>query len=229
MKLRKLTLSDYFLILVNLVPVYGVWYEGWNAAQVFLVYCLETVIIGVINVIKMACVTLFVKPTDVWDYKTGITRVSGLFFIVFFIFHYGFFVFVQTQIFFGVSGIINDSSIIRSYSKIPAVLGHDGLLLLLIFIAYYTLQTLFDFFLSGKYKQVTMIKLMFQPYGRIVVQQFVVIIGSMFLAVGFSNVFILILALVKTGFELFVNFERFIDKAEADAKRKMAAENKKLR
>ncbi|HQW85336.1 MAG TPA: DUF6498-containing protein [Ferruginibacter sp.] len=223
MKLRKLTLSDYFLILVNLIPIYGVWYEGWNAAQVFLVYCLETVIIGVINVIKMACVTLFVKPRDVWENNGSFTNVSGLFFIVFFIVHYGFFVFVQTQIFFGVTGIIKDSSIFSSYSKVPAVLGHDGLILLLIFITYYTLQTLFNFFLSGAYKKTSMSKLMFQPYGRIFVQQFVVIVGSMFLALGFSNIFILILALVKIGFELFVNFDKFIDKAEAESKKKMAA------
>lgn len=223
MKLRKLTLSDYFLILVNLIPVYGVWYEGWNAAQVFLVYCLETVIIGVINVIKMACVTLFVKPRDVWENKGSSTTVSGLFFIIFFIVHFGFFVFIQTQIFFGVSGIIKDSSIFSSYSKIPAVLGHDGLLLLLIFITYYTLNTLYNFFLSGEYKIISMGTLMFQPYGRIFVQQFVVIIGSMFLALGFTDIFILILVIVKIGFELFINFDTFIDKAEAKSKKRMAA------
>lgn len=222
MKLRKLTLSDYFLILVNLIPVYGVWYEGWDAAQVFLVYCLETVIIGVINVIKMACVTLFVKPRDVWENNGSSTMVSGLFFIIFFIVHYGFFVFVQTQIFFGVSGIIKDSSIFSSYSKIPAALGHDGLLLLLIFITYYTLHTLYNFFLSGEYKTISMGKLMFQPYGRIFVQQFVVIVGSMFLALGFTNIFILILVIVKIGFELFINLDKLIDKAEAESKKKMA-------
>lgn len=224
MKLRKLTLSDYFLIIVNLIPVYEVWFEGWNSAQVFLVYCLETVIIGVINVIKMACVTLFVKPRDVWNNNGSTSMVSGLFFIIFFIVHYGFFVFIQTQIFFGVSGIIKDSSIFTSYSKIPAVLGHDGVLLLLIFITYYTLNTLYKFFLSGEYKTISMGELMFQPYGRIFIQQFVVIVGSMFLVFGFNDIFILILVVVKIGFELFINFDAFIAKAEAESKKKMAAE-----
>ena len=161
MKLRKLSISDYFLILANLIPVYGVWYEGWNAAQVFLVYCLETVIIGLFNVVKMGCVTIFVKPKDVWSTNGGITIVGGLFFIVFFIVHYGFFVFIQTQIFFGVSGFIKDRSFLGSYSEIPAVLGDEGQLLLLIFITYYTLHTLYNFFLSGEYKTISMGKLMF--------------------------------------------------------------------
>lgn len=220
MKLRKLTASDYFLIIVNLVPVYAVWFEGWNAAQVFIVYCLETVIIGIFNVIKMACVTIFIKPADTWQNYSGSSTVSGLFFIVFFIFHYGFFVFVQTQIFFGISGIIHDDSVFGVYRQIPKALGRDGRLLLLIFIVYYTLETLYDFFLSGQYKTITMAKLMFQPYGRIFIQQFVVIAGSMFLLFGGGNVFILILAAVKIAFELFVNMNQLLDKSIAEAARK---------
>jgi hypothetical protein len=97
---RKLSVSDLLLIVVNLIPLYCVWFEGWNASQVFLVYCLETVIIGLATVIKMASVTLFVKKSDVWQNGGSSTMVSGWFFILFFIMHYGFFVFVQTQLFF---------------------------------------------------------------------------------------------------------------------------------
>ncbi len=221
MKLRKLTTGDYLLIIANLIPVYGVWFEGWNAAQMFLVFCLETVIIGIFNVVKMACVTLFVRPRDIWQNNGGHTLKSGLFFIIFFIFHFGFFVFVQTQIFFGVSGLIKDSSMFGMYREIPQALGNEGQLLLLIFISYYTLHTLYTFFLSGEYKTISLNKLMFQPYGRIFIQQFVVIVGSMFLSMGFNKPFILVLVLVKIGFELYINFDAFIEKAEVNAKRKM--------
>jgi len=217
---RKLTAGDYLLIIVNLIPVYGVWFEGWNAAQIFLVYCLETVIIGLFTVVKLACVTIFVKPREEWNVAKGSAMATGLFFILFFIVHYGIFVFVQTQIFFGVSGLIKDGSLLGTYREIPRALGHEGRLLLLIFIVYYTLQTLYDFFLSGEYKTISMMKLMFQPYGRIFVQQFVVIIGSMFLTFGATRIFILVLALVKIYFESFIKFDRFIDVAEARAKQK---------
>lgn len=221
MKIRKLTTSDYFLILANLIPVYGVWFEGWNAAQIFLVFCLETVIIGIFNVAKMTCVTLFVKRKDVWNTKPVITMMSGFFFIIFFIVHYGFFVFIQTQIFFGVSGILGNRSFLGSYRQIPEALGNDGQLVLLIFITYYTLNTLYSFFLSGEYKTVSMNKLMIQPYSRIFIQQFVVIAGAVFIALGFDTIFIMILVFVKLAFDLFVNFDGYIDKEELKTKEKL--------
>lgn len=220
MKLRKLNTSDMFLIIANLIPVYGVLFEGWNAAQIFLVFCLETVIIGLFNVLKMACVTLFVKSKDIWSTKGRVMVAGGFFFIIFFIVHYGFFVLVQTHIFFGVSGIIKDNSLFGAYKYIPQALGDEGRLLLLIFIVYYTLHTLYSFFLSGEYKTISLGKLMLQPYGRIFIQQLVVIVGSMFLGLGLNFIFILILVVVKMGFELFFNFDSFLNKAEAEQKLK---------
>lgn len=222
---RKLTISDFFLILVNLVPLYGVWFEGWNATEVFLVYCLETVIIGVINVLKMACVTIFVRPKDVWENGGATSMQSGWLFIFFFIAHYGFFVLVQTQIFFGVSGIGDDASFFGKYARVPALLGDNGKLMLLIFITYYTLQTIFAFFLSGNYKTISIGRLLFEPYMRIFVQQFVVILGSIFLSFGAGKVFILIFILVKIFFELFVNFGRFLAIAEKKQQLKNEREN----
>lgn len=211
---RKLTISDYLLIVVNLIPVYGVWFEGWNPKMIFVVYCLETVIIGLVNVLKMGIVTVFVKGKDEWQ-ANGTTRaVSGLFFILFFIVHYGFFIFVQTQIFFAIAGIGGRASTFGIYGAIPGLLGPQGKLLLSIFITYYTIQTFFSFFSSGQYKTISMMKLMFQPYLRIIVQQFIVILGSFFILFGAGKIFILIFATVKIFAELFVNFDRYLDIAE---------------
>ena len=223
---RKFTAGDYLLIIVNLIPLYGVWFEDWNASQIFLVYCLETVIIGIINVLKMACVTLFVRKKDTWENGGSSTMQSGWFFIFFFIVHYGFFVFIQTQLFFSVSGLIPDGSFIKNYSKIPGLLGDNGKLMLLIFIVYYTLQNIFDFFLSGNYKTISMGRLMFEPYIRIFVQQFVVILGSMFLGFGADKIFILIFIIIKIFFELFVNFNRLLTIVEKRQALKNERENK---
>ena len=211
---RQLTINDLFLILVNLVPLYGVWFEGWNAAMVFLVYCLETVIVGVINVIKMGAVTIFVRPRESWNNQGAISKQPGWFFILFFIIHYGFFVFVQTQLFFGVSGLVKDDSIFGKYAKIPALLGQEGKLLLLVFIVFHTLQMMLGFFKTGEYKNISLARLMFQPYLRIIVQQFIVIIGSMFLSFGATDIFILVVVVVKIFFEVFINYEGFLEKAE---------------
>jgi len=223
---RKLTAGELLLIIVNLIPLYGVWFEGWNASQVFLVYCLETVIIGIVNVLKMACVTIFVKSTDVWENGGSTTMQSGWFFIFFFIIHYGFFVFVQTQIFFAVSGLVPDGSLLANYKKIPELLGYNGKLLLLIFITYYTVQTAFEFLISGKYKTISLSRLMFEPYMRIFVQQLVVILGSIFLSFGAGKVFILVFVIAKIFFELFVNFNRLLNISEKRQQLKNERENK---
>ncbi len=223
---RKLSPADYLLIIVNLIPLYGVWFEGWNASQVFLIYCLETVIIGIANVIKMAFVTIFVRKKDAWENGGSSSMQSGWFFIFFFILHYGFFVFVQTQIFFGVSGLIPGGSFMKSYSKIPGLLDDNGRLMLLIFIAYYTLHSVFDFFLTGNYKTISMGRLMFEPYMRIFVQQFVVILGSIFLSFGAGKVFILVFIIAKIFFELFINFSRWLAIAEKKERLKKERSNK---
>ena len=223
---RTLTISDFVLIVVNLIPLYGVWFEGWDAKQIFLVYCMETVIVGLINVIKMACVTIFVKKRDVWENGGSTTMQSGWLFIFFFIIDYGLFVFVQTQIFFGVTGMLSGRSLFNGYAKIPELLGPNGRLLLLIFVAYYTAQNLFSFFNSGTYKTISMGRLMFEPYLRIFVQQFVVLLGSMFLTFGGGKIFMLIFIVVKVFFELFVNLNRLLEVAEKRQRLKEERKNK---
>ena len=213
---RKLTKSDLFLILANLLPLYGVWFEGWDPKQMFLVYCLETIIIGGYNVIKMFIVTLE-KKKDVWEnLGGGKNLVTGWFFILFFIVHYGFFVFIQTAIFAGVSGLSADGAFspFTFLSRIFSYLNIDAKSVLYIFIAMYGFRMLFDFILSGKYRQASLGLLMFQPYVRIFIQQFVVILGSMFLAFGAGKIFMLIFVCIKLYAEVFINFDAYLEKAE---------------
>jgi Family of unknown function (DUF6498) len=63
-------------------------------------------------------------------------------------------------------------------------------------------------------------RLMFQPYGRIFIQQITVIIGSMFLSLGFGKGFILVFALVKLFFDLYVNFDNFLASESVNMKKK---------
>ena len=58
--------------------------------------------------------------------------------------------------------------------------------------------------------------IMFMPYGRIIIQQFTVIIGSMFLAFGWGKGFILVFAVAKLLFDLYVNMNTMVDKTIKD-------------
>lgn len=212
---KKLTSGDWLLIFANLLPLYGVWFEDWDPKQMFLVYCLETVIIGGYNVIKMLIVTLD-RKNDVWENKGSSTMRSGWFFILFFIVHYGFFVMIQTGIFAGVSGLSANSDFgpLTFLSRIFSYLSFDAKIVLCIFILMYGFRMLFDFILSGRYRQTSLGLLMFQPYLRIFVQQFVVILGSMFLAFGAGKAFMLIFVAIKIYAEVFINFEAWLERAE---------------
>lgn len=227
---KKFTYGDWLLIFANLLPLYGVWFEGWDPKQMFLVYCLETIIIGGYNVVKMIIVTLDRKK-DVWENKGSSTIMSGWFFILFFIIHYGFFVFIQTGIFAGVSGLSAEGNFgpLTFLSKIFSYLSLDAKTVLYIFILMYGLRMMFDFILSGRYRQTSLGLLMFQPYLRIFIQQFVVILGSMFLAFGAGKVFMLIFVAIKIYAEVFINFEAYLEKADKIQKLKNMIDKRHLK
>lgn len=216
----SLTRSDYFLIAANLVPVFGAIFFNWNPKEIFLVYCLETIIIGILNLVKMGIVTV-VRKTDLWYNQGTTTKQSGLFFMFFFLMHYGLFVAVQMGIFLGASDIGEGTNItiFNFFYKWPQLITKDSLIMLATFAIGYGFKMIYDFLRSGEYKTIPLMIVMFQPYGRIFIQQFTVIAGSMFLSFGAGKIFIIVFAGVKIFFDILVNFDRILGKAMTDMKK----------
>jgi hypothetical protein len=88
------------------------------------------------------------------------------------------------------------------------------------FAVSYFIGDLFLFLLKQEYRTTPMMMLMFQPYGRIFIQQFTVILGSMFLSFGWGKGFILVFAVAKIFFEVYVNFDEVINKSLKDLDKK---------
>jgi len=218
---RTLTQPDIFLIAANLLPVVGVWFFGWNPKEVFIVYCLETIIIGLFNLVKMGIATAY-RKTDIWYNGATQTRVSGLVFMLFFLVHYGMFVAIQMGLFFAVSGIGDQYNIgfFGFFLKWPQLIGENAWIMIAAFVISYGYKTISQFLMTEQYKVVPLSLLMFQPYARIFVQQVTVILGSMFLVFGAGKIFILVFALVKILFEIYVNYEGILNKVVADFKQK---------
>jgi hypothetical protein len=224
---RKLNKGDYVLIAANLLPVYGVWFEGWNATEAFIVYALETLIIGVLTLLKMAVIT-FVRKTDIWYNKGSTTTVSGLFFMLFFILHFGLFAAVQTTIFSQSAKIVPaNGGLFYFFFHWYTYINEDIAIMLAGFVISYLVRSFIPFIVKGEYKTISMTRVMFQPYGRIVLQQFTVIFGSMFLTLGFGKGFILIFALCKIFFEVYINLDGYIDKSMEDFENKSKKESPK--
>ena len=221
---RRLSITDIFLILVNLVPLWGVWFKGWNAREVFLVYCLESIIAGIYNIIMMWMTTL-VKKKDEWSNGGASTMVSGYFFILFFMVHYGFFIFIQISIFLQVADIGNlafgPAAFFQFITHVADYLSPATEQLLLLFIASYGIVVLKDFVFNGAYKTASIGALMFAPYARIFVQQFCVIIGAFLLGFNLGKIFILVFVVVKIFFESILNYQGIIEEA---GKKKIEAE-----
>ena len=211
---KKLSQSDYLLIVANLVPVYGVLFLGWNAREVFIVYCFETIIIGFFTLLKLA-ITGVIRKTGVWEYQGNITKKPFWLFMLFFLVHYGMFVAIQMSLFFAVSGIGKDDniSIFNFFSKWPELITNETYIMLGVFIVSYAFRNITEFILSGEYRTASLMYLMFQPYGRIFIQQFTVLLGSIFLGFGAGKIFIIIFAGIKIAFEILVDYEGIIKKA----------------
>src|SRR5574343_31937 len=200
------------MIAVNLIPIWGVWFHQWNAREVFLIYCLETILIGLVNILRMS-ITSFYRKEDVWN-STGSqhTMASSWFFICFFAVHYGFFVSIQLFIFWGTSGAETALGIsaLQFVFHFPKYLSTDSLYWLGTMLISYLMIVLKEFILSGKYKTASLSLLMFEPYERIIIQQFTVIVGSLFLGLGAGKIFITIFAGMKIFVEVIMDFPRML-------------------
>lgn len=171
--------SAIVLIVANLVPLLGVLALDWRTFDVVLLYWVENVIIGAVNVLRMlAC-------------------ASGrkAFLIPFFMLHYGFFCFghlvaiamlfegpdepiVIWQEYFAMSA----DAAIRS----PLWIGAAAIAASHLF-SYFT-----NFLAAGEHRRTTVGRLMSRPYGRIVVLQVAILIGAVLIEWLGSHVGLLI-------------------------------------
>ncbi len=213
---RKLAREDVFVIVSNLIPVFGVWFLGWSGVEVFIVYALETLIIGMLTVLKLLVATLY-KGKDTWYNEGSSTTVSGLFFIFFFIMHFGLFAAVQTSIFSMSANITPPGSgLLHFFFHWYDYVNKDIAFMMGGFVISYIARSFIPFIIKKEYRSSSMMRIMFQPYGRVFIQQFTVILGSMFLSFGFDKGFIFVFAMAKLFFEAFVDFEGIINKGMDD-------------
>jgi len=157
--------SSIALVLANLVPLGGVFLLDWQVFDILMLYWAENVVIGVVNVLRMA--------------------VSGAgskwFMIPFFIMHYGMFCFGHLS---AVTGIFSDAvgtaTAWQYFFAIPLAVAWKSPLWL--GIAAIAASHLFSFFANfiagGEYRRTTVQELMSRPYGRIIVMHVAIIFGA---------------------------------------------------
>ena len=191
----KLTIHSIPIIFWNLFPVAGVMFMGWKPESAFICYALETIVVGVFNIFRMLAINYYDT-----NGKPKKTVWMCLAMICFFIGHYYFLVFIQLFIFFKDSFLYDGlipalRSIIQEKSYIIG---------LAVFVLVNVLSFANGFIRKGMYAKQSMGKQMFEPYGRFLIIQPVVMFGSfLFALTGNGYPVLIIFVVIKMFLELF--------------------------
>lgn len=180
------------LILVNLVPLAGVLWLGWRMFDVLMLFWMENVVIGVLNLLRMGVRLV------------AAAELKGLFLIPFFTLHYfGFCAghgFILMLLFgapgsglgpaqeLGAGGMLD---IVRELVREPALAW--GLAAI---AASHALSFLVNFIWGGEWRRTDIDTLMGAPYGRIMILHVVIVIGAAIVAAIGQPIYALVLLVV---------------------------------
>ncbi len=176
------THPQFFILLQAVVFLTGILLLGWQADAIVVAYFFETVIIGLFHIIKMLIVYFAGRQQQsvIRNASPGEQKQNGFAMIPFFCFHYFFFLFVQSVFMFT---FINDDvgssfNVIGNYAAMLRRADVQQAVMVSGFT--HAAMLLRDFILPKTYHEYSLAGLFFQPYGRVVLQQVVVILSGFF-------------------------------------------------
>lgn len=207
------------LIAANLVPLVGVFLWDWRIFDVVALYWAENVVVGGMNVLKMALcapdprqVPMQVKSADGAPIgsagsQMAIHHVSKLFFIPFFVVHYGIFTFVHGLFVFsllgGNSGIESAGPMAGMRSMIAEIVEGGGKWALLALVVSHGVSFVHHFLIGGEFRRTIAPVQMFAPYGRVVVLHVAILAGAFAIsALGSPVLLLAILIAGKIGIDI---------------------------
>ena len=156
--------SSLVLILANLVPLVGVLVLQWDVLTILLLYWTESVIVGVINVLRMVTC------------QGASSGQSRYFLIPFFTVHYGAFCYGHL---IAVLGFFSDSALDAGVTAALEELWQPSYWVVVAAISGSHLFSFFTNFIGrGERKQATPPMLVQRPYGRIVVMHVAIVVGA---------------------------------------------------
>ena len=182
------------LIGMNLIPLVGVFWFGWDAGTIVFLYWLENVIIGLLNIPKI--LSCRGGPADRPNLRESL---GGLIFLGgFFSAHYGLFCFGHYMFLSSTYETVPD------WEKIIPALSGSVLIWSLLGLAFsHGISMFVNFYGKGEYKTRTPNKQMFMPYTRILILHVVIVFSSLLaVALGEGLATLVMLIAVKIGFDL---------------------------
>ncbi len=198
--------ANAFLWVSALCMLFGLLVLHWSPASVLTAYFFETIIIGLIHVVKMLTVLFWSKAQKAIppNKKTNENHGGS---ILFFIAHYFFFVFVQSVFMFlllqgEVSGVKDSFQVWNNYAVLLQQSDTQQAVALIFFTN--IVIALRQFFIPGKYHVYTLAGMFMQPYVRIIIQQFVVIVSGFFMFMNGAIVAAILLIATRLVIDLYL-------------------------
>ena len=207
----KVPVTLIVLILVNLLPIFGVIYANWSVFEIVALYWFENVIIGVVNVLKiLTCcpgselsdedkkLPEYLRPSASGG---ALHHLSKIFLVPFFSIHYGGFCFVHGIFVFALlssksaTGGMGDP-FVNMGNWFGSFLNSDIKWYVLSICASHLFSYFYNYIGKCEFRRTTPTELMHAPYGRVVVLHLVIIFGAFAIAAIGSSVGMLILLII---------------------------------
>ena len=185
--MRKSLLSPALiaLLLTNLIPLWGVFFKGWSSQEVLVVYWLENVAVGLINILKLLT-----------NRHEKTLRPAAIFLAVFFTIHYGIFTFVHGAFVF--SELNGFTGMTFPFDGMKQAFS-DYRIVFLGFLTSHLFSFFFNYHGKGEAQRLELPKVMFLPYPRIFVLHLTIIFGGMLvMTLGSPAALVVLLVILKT-------------------------------
>ncbi len=193
--LKEDALSILFVLLPSLILLSAVLFQGLDATYVLLIYWAESAIIGIYTVLKM----LTARPAD--PVKRVMSGFMKFFLTPFFIVHFG--IFMTVHLIFIVAymtSLLNIQFVWNTSLMIAPILC--------IVAMFFSHGFEFAGFLR-KERDTDPSKIMFTPYPRIIIMQFIIIFGFFLLRfIGLTMVLVSGLVVIKAVVDMALAWRR---------------------
>lgn len=184
--------SVWALIIANLYPVIGVIFFDWQTYPLLLFFWTENLVIGFYTVLKMLVAS-----------GENAKPAAKLFTVPFFCFHYGIFTLVHGVFVVALFGGLLSDDMASTETLTQQVLNYQlfwGVLALLIS---HGISFFKNYIGNNEYRQTELTKIMFQPYGRVVILHITIIIGGFLSAfLGSPLIALLLLIVLKVSIDI---------------------------
>lgn len=187
-------LSTLALLVSNAVPLAGVLFMGWSVFALVLLYWLENVIVGGFNVLRLLTA----------DPDSPAASVSKVALIPFFCVHYGMFTFVHGVFVLALFGGAAYRGATPTAAVVLRAIHETGIgPAAFALVCSHGVSFLWNYLLGGEYRTVPLMKLMYQPYARVVILHLAVL-GSGFLLLALHSPVagLVLLVALKTAVDL---------------------------